>query len=141
LKRLIDESSTLNQSRKRRSRSTSPPSSLAPLPQTRTEPPPFTSSDPYYFPASLGRMFGYLPPPKNLLSYHLQPSSTSTSNTVNGGGGGGGGGKKGGKRKKTTSNEWPVEVKAFPENLKLVVADWVNEELESDRESYDLIIA
>lgn len=86
-------------------------------------------------------MFGYLPPPKNLLSYHLQPSSTTTSNTVNGGGGGGGGGKKGGKRKKTTSNEWPVEVKAFPENLKLVVADWVNEELESDRESYDLIIA
>lgn len=35
----------------------------------------------------------------------------------------------------------PVEVMEFPENIKFKMADWVNEEIGTDREGYDLITA
>ncbi|GAA6021188.1 hypothetical protein JCM11491_001600 [Sporobolomyces phaffii] len=142
LKRLLDESDALSSARKRRSRSPSTAAStssasvarLEPLPTDRSLPSPFATRDPHYFPASLGRMFGYLPPPRGLLSYHVQPAAVPVpaSSAVPGF-------KKG--KKASNKREWPVEVKAFPENVKLATADWVNDEVDSDREGYDVVIA
>ncbi|GAA5883184.1 hypothetical protein JCM16303_006133 [Sporobolomyces ruberrimus] len=132
LKRLLDESTAITSSRKRRSRSLSS-STLESLPTNLTTPSPFICSDPLYFPSSLGRMFGYLPPPRGLLSYHVQPTTTTSEGDKKG--------KSSGKGKKQQRKEWPFEVKSFPENVKLVTADWVQEEIESDREGYDVIIA
>ncbi|BGP34900.1 hypothetical protein JCM10296v2_006724 [Rhodotorula toruloides] len=83
----------------------------------------FASTDPHYFPVSLPRMFGNLPQPRQLVT------------TINGETGDSQANQRRGKRNEST------ETRAFPENLQFVVADWVNETIEPDRDGYDVIIA
>ncbi|BGP03000.1 RNA methyltransferase [Rhodotorula toruloides] len=84
----------------------------------------FASTDPHYFPVSLPRMFGNLPQPRQLVTI------------VDGETGDWQAGQRRGKRKESST-----EIRAFPENLQFVAADWVNETIEPDRDGYDVIIA
>ncbi|GJN93268.1 hypothetical protein Rhopal_006315-T1 [Rhodotorula paludigena] len=120
LQRLVDEATFVE----KRQRSRSPPPPLPPL-QLDEATSPFLPSTPFYFPSSLARMFGPLPAPKHLLTTYHDPPETETHGVV-----------RKGKRKAV-----PKEVRAFPENIRIVQADWVNSEIESDREGYDVIVA
>ncbi|GAA6060185.1 hypothetical protein JCM10212_005186 [Sporobolomyces blumeae] len=152
LKRLVSESAALSApSRKRRTPSESEPQDPVPPdgvayresePAQATSSPdalandPFVSDDSFYFPSSLGRMYGYLPNPRGLLTRHIEVPASSVSK-----------GSKKKKRKSTSGVEAsavetvPDEVKAFPENVKIVTADWVHEPIEQGREQYDVIVA
>lgn len=125
-RRLVDEANRLSSlTRKRRRVAASPsPVSADVVPGSASA----AAADPLYFPASLGRMFGYLPPPRGLLSDHHLSTTEATRR-----------GGRGAKRtKKVTLSS---EVKRFPENVRWSTADWVHEEIDSDREGYDLILA
>ncbi|GAA5879650.1 hypothetical protein JCM1840_000601 [Sporobolomyces johnsonii] len=126
LKRLLDEATALSSSRKRRSRSRSPATDPPLPPLSSTDPTsPFLPTSAHYFPTSMSRMFGYLPHPKHLLTHYVDQPEIETTGVL-----------RRGKRK-----VMPLEVKAFPENMRVVHADWVNQEIDADREGYDVIIA
>ncbi|BGP19663.1 hypothetical protein JCM10213v2_007759 [Rhodosporidiobolus nylandii] len=78
-----------------------------------------------YFPLSLPRTFGYLPTPRGLLARHVEVPEVETQGVL-----------RRGKRK-----VMPEEVRAFPENLRFRAKDWVEDEVEEDREGYDVILA
>jgi len=126
LQRLVDEAAYLSHAH-RSSRSPSPSHTLAPLHLDDTTQSPFasTSRAPPYFPLSLPRMFGYLPTPRGLLTTHHPQPEVQTVGVL-----------RRGKRK-----VMPLEVKAFPDNVRFIQADWVNEEIPDDRDGYDVILA
>ncbi|GAA6049182.1 hypothetical protein JCM3770_003297 [Rhodotorula araucariae] len=120
LQRLVDEAAHLAAS----------PSSTVPLPALELDEStsPFTAAAPAYFPASLARMFGFLPAPRTApgLLTTLHPQAEVETQGV----------LRRGKRK-----VMPREVRAFPENVRFVCADWVNDEIADDRDGYDVIVA
>ncbi|GAA5920902.1 hypothetical protein JCM3775_003999 [Rhodotorula graminis] len=126
LQRLVDEAAYLSHAHTS-SRSPSPSHTLAPLDLDTTTQSPFasTSRAPPYFPLSLPRMFGYLPTPRGLLTTHHPQPEVETVGVL-----------RRGKRK-----VMPLEVKAFPDNIRFAHADWVNEEIPDDRDGYDVILA
>ncbi|TNY22638.1 Bicoid-interacting protein 3-domain-containing protein [Rhodotorula diobovata] len=138
LQRLVDEAAHLSHGgggSSSRSRSPSPGGSsrsvLPPLVLDDTTTSPFSapssssSSSAPHFPLSLPRMFGFLPHPRGLVTMYHPQSDIETVGVL-----------RRGKRR-----VMPIEVRAFPDNVRFVHADWVNEEIPDDREGYDVILA
>ncbi|BGP43040.1 hypothetical protein JCM10449v2_007055 [Rhodotorula kratochvilovae] len=124
LSRLLEEAAHLSSSS---SRSSSQAAPLLPLVLDESTS-PFVPSSSSYFPSSLARMFGFLPSPRSapglLTTFHPQ-AEVETAGVL-----------RRGKRK-----VMPREVRAFPENVRFVCADWVNDEIPDDREGYEVIVA
>ncbi|GAA6023147.1 hypothetical protein JCM10207_005742 [Rhodosporidiobolus poonsookiae] len=113
-----------------RSRSPSPapppalpvaPNSASPFAHPSSSLPPALA----HFPLSLPRQFGYLPHPYSLLTRYVEQAEVETQGVI-----------RRGKRK-----VMPEEERAFPENVSMRCADWVEEEIKEDREGYDVIVA
>ncbi|BGP32414.1 hypothetical protein JCM10296v2_004195 [Rhodotorula toruloides] len=117
VERLILEAQAIERQHSSRS---SQPASLPSLLSDGTDS-AFVSNDPHCFPASLPRMFGNLPQPRQLVTI------------MNGETGDAQAGQRRGKGK-----DFSTETRAFPENLQFVAADWVNETIEPDRDGYDV---
>lgn len=80
-----------------------------------------TVEDSTYFPASLARMFGFLPHPRGLVRSYTESTAVSP------------------RRNRRDPNY--VEHLFFPENIVFETADWVNTPLQADRDGYDVIFA
>ncbi|GAA5990841.1 hypothetical protein JCM11641_000845 [Rhodosporidiobolus odoratus] len=107
-----------------RSRSPSPIRTLAPLP-TSPSANPFGPRTLAHFPLSLPLTFGRLPRPSSLLTRYVPQPEIETQGVL-----------RKGKRKVMDAEE-----KTFPENIRFRCKDWLDEEVEEDREGYDVIIA
>ncbi|GAA5957746.1 hypothetical protein JCM10213_004762 [Rhodosporidiobolus nylandii] len=122
----LSATSSRKRSRPSSSRSRSPSPTLpTPLSTSSDAPSPFAAPSLSYFPLSLPRTFGYLPTPRGLLARHVEVPEVETQGVL-----------RRGKRK-----VMPEEVRAFPENLRFRAKDWVEDEVEEDREGYDVILA
>lgn len=98
--------------------------------------------EPHHFPIALPRLFGYLPhAPSDLLTTYIEEPEVETSGIA----------RKGTRKvmRKPPSHalrtqlilRTATEVKLFPDNLCFKFADWVNEEISTDRKGYDVILA
>lgn len=82
---------------------------------------------PEYFPASLPRMFGFLPAPTEILTTYMELPETEVVSASTG--------------RRQRRKLMPVEVRQFPDNIRFVSADWPNEQIEADKRGYDVILA